>query len=396
VKIFEDLFHKLKPTFSKGGKLEFAYPVFEAVETGFFTPETVTIGKTHIRDGLDSKRLMTTVMYALIPCVLFCLYNTGMQKLAATGAEPDVVKALLYGALAFFPLYAVTFAVGGMWEVLFAIVRKHEVNEGFFVTSLLFPLILPPTLPLWQAAVAISFGVVIGKEVFGGTGMNIVNPALLSRAFLFFSYPASISGEGIWRFIDSSKVKLVDGLTGATPLGVAASVPVGNNVVDALNTANYTFMDLFIGTVPGSMGETSALFCLVGAAILIFTKIASFRTIFGCVIGAVGISFVFNMLGGEGSNPMFAIPPHYHLVLGGFAFGAVFMATDPVSSAISNTGKWIYGILIGIFGITIRVVNPAYPEGMMLAILLMNVFAPVIDHFVAQSNIRRRLSRGQR
>ncbi len=396
MKIFEDLFHKLKPTFSKGGKLEFAYPVFEAVETGFFTPDTVTTGKTHIRDGLDSKRLMTTVMYALIPCVLFCMYNTGMQKLLATGAEPSVAIALLYGALAFLPLYAVTFAVGGMWEVLFAIVRKHEVNEGFFVTSLIFPLILPPTLPLWQAAVAISFGVVIGKEVFGGTGMNVVNPALLSRAFLFFSYPAAISGEGIWRFIDSSKEKLVDGFTGATPLGVAASVPVGNNVVDALNSSGYTLKDLFIGTVPGSMGETSALLCLVGAAILIFTKIGSFRTMFGCVIGAVGISFVFNMLAGEGSNPMFAIPPHYHLVLGGFAFGAVFMATDPVSSAISNTDKWIYGILIGVFAITIRVVNPAYPEGMMLAILLMNVFAPIIDHFVAQSNIRRRLSRGKR
>ncbi len=394
MKIVEDLFHKLKPTFSKGGKLEKMYPLFEAVETGFLTPDSVTTGKTHIRDGLDSKRLMTTVLYALTPCIIFMLYNTGMQKLLATGAEVSIVKAFMYGLISFIPMYAVSMAVGGFWEVLFAVVRKHEVNEGFFVTGLIFPLVLPPTLPLWQAAVAISFGVVIGKEVFGGTGMNIVNPALAARAFLFFSYPASISGEGIWRLIDSSKEKLVDGFTSATPLGVAAAVENGKNVVEALDNAGYTFNDLFIGTVPGSMGETSALFCLVGALILMFTKVGSYRTILGCVIGAVAISFVFNMFGAKGSNPMFMIPAHYHLVLGGFAFGAVFMATDPVSSAVSNTGKWIYGILIGVFAITIRVVNPAYPEGMMLAILLMNVFAPVIDHFVAQSNIRRRLSRG--
>jgi Na+-transporting NADH:ubiquinone oxidoreductase subunit B len=394
VKFLEDIFHKLEPTFTKGGKLEKLYPLYESAETLFLTPPTVTTGKTHIRDGLDSKRLMTTVMIALMPCIVFCLYNTGMQKLLATGADPSVGKAFFYGLLAFLPMYILTMVVGLFWEVLFSVIRGHEVNEGFFVTGILFPLVLPPTLPLWQAAVAVSFGIIVGKEVFGGTGMNIVNPALCCRAFLFFSYPANISGEGIWRLIDSSKEKLVDGFTGATPLGVAAAVEKGGNVVEALDNAGYTFMDLFIGTVPGSMGETSALLCLVGALILVFTKIGSYRTILGCVIGAIGISFVFNMLGGEGSNPMFMIPWHYHLVLGGFAFGVAFMATDPVTSAVSNTGKWIYGILIGIFAITIRVVNPAYPEGVMLAILLMNVFAPVIDHFVAQSNIRRRLSRG--
>lgn len=394
MKIVEDILNKLEPLFSKGGKLEKMYPLFESADTLFLTPSTVTTGKTHIRDGLDSKRLMTTVLIALIPCILFCLYNTGMQKLLATGAEPSIGRAFFYGLLAFLPMYILTMVVGLFWEVLFSIIRGHEVNEGFFVTGILFPLVLPPTLPLWQAAVAISFGIIVGKEVFGGTGMNIVNPALCCRAFLFFSYPASISGEGIWRFIDSSKEKLVDGFTGATPLGVAASVETGGNVVEALNSAGYTFKSLFIGTVPGSMGETSALFCLIGALILVFTKIGSYRTILGCVIGAIGISFVFNLLAGEGSNPMFMIPWHYHLVLGGFAFGVAFMATDPVTSAVSNTGKWIYGILVGIFSITIRVVNPAYPEGVMLAILLMNVFAPVIDHFVAQSNIRRRLSRG--
>jgi Na+-transporting NADH:ubiquinone oxidoreductase subunit B len=275
-------------------------------------------------------------------------------------------------------------------------VRKEEVNEGFFVTMFLFPLTLPPTLPLWQAAVAISFGVVIGKEVFGGTGMNIFNPALVARAFLFFSYPGDISGENIWRYIDLSKEKVVDGLTGATPLGVAAAVERGRSVLDALQTEGYSFQALFIGTVPGSMGETSALACLIGAVILIYTRIGSWRTMAGCVIGALLVGALLNVLGGEGSNPMFFIPPYYHLVLGGFAFGTVFMATDPVSSAATSTGKWIYGLLIGAFAITFRVINPAYPEGMMLAILLMNAFAPLIDNFIEKSNIKRRLSRGKR
>ena len=396
MKFVESMLENLKPSFIKGGKFAFFYPLFEAMETFALTPSTVTTGKTHIRDALDSKRLMTTVIISLFPCILFALYNTGMQRLLALGQTPSLSNAMGYGLLAFLPLFIVTVVVGISWEVLFCMIRKEEVNEGFFVTMFLFPLTLPPTLPLWQAAIAISFGVVIGKEVFGGTGMNIFNPALVARAFLFFSYPGDISGENIWRFIDVSKEKVIDGLTGATPLGVAASVARGKSVVEALSAEGYSFQALFFGTVPGSMGETSALACLLGAVILIYTKIGSWRTMAGCVVGALGVGILLNFLGGEGSNPMFFLPPHYHLVLGGFAFGAVFMATDPVSSSATSTGKWIYGICIGSFAITFRVINPAYPEGMMLAILLMNAFAPLIDNGIEKSNIKRRLSRGTR
>lgn len=396
MKIIEDIFKNIEPLFTEGGKFNFAYSAFEAAESFFLTNKDVTTGKTHIRDSLDSKRLMGMVVLALIPCLIMSIYNTGLQRLLATGTQPTLPLIIGYGLWAFLPVFIVTLSVGGTWELVFSIVRKHPINEGFFVTLFLFPLILPPTIPLWQVAVAISFGVVIGKEVFGGTGMNILNPALTARAFLFFSYPASISGENIWRFVDSSKDTLVDGLTSASPLGVAASVSDGNSVIDALNSAGYTFKDLFLGTVPGSMGETSALAILIGAVILVISKIGSWRTIAGCLIGALGISSLFYFTSGESANPLFLIPPHYHLVLGGFAFGAVFMATDPVSSAATNTGKWIYGLFIGVLAITIRVVNPAYPEGMMLAILLMNVFAPVIDHFVAMANIKRRLARGKK
>ncbi|MBD3421959.1 MAG: NADH:ubiquinone reductase (Na(+)-transporting) subunit B [Chitinivibrionales bacterium] len=396
MKFIADTLEKVKPNFEKGGKLEWAYPAFEAAETFVLTPDTVTRGRVHIRDWLDSKRLMTTVVVALLPCTLMAMWNTGMQRMIATGAQPNHLLAIGLGALAFLPLYFITVAAGGLWEVLFAVVRKHEVNEGFFVTSLLFPLIVPPTLPYWQAAVAISFGVVIGKEVFGGTGRNILNPALTARAFLFFSWPGQISGEGIWRFVDSSKDKIVDGISAATPLGVAAVAQSGGDIIKAVNEAGYTFTDLFLGTIPGSMGETSTLACLLGAAYLILTKIGSWRIMLSCVIGALLISTLLNLLSGQVENPMFSVPPHYHLVMGGFAFGAVFMATDPVSAAATNTGKWIYGFLIGALAITIRTVNPAYPEGMMLAILLMNVFAPIIDHVVAQANIKRRLLRGAR
>jgi Na+-transporting NADH:ubiquinone oxidoreductase subunit B len=396
VRFIEEILDRFKPSFIKGGKLEFFYPVYEALETFALTPSTVTSGKTHIRDSLDSKRLMSTVIVSLLPCLFFAFYNTGVQRILALGMSVTFLSAMFYGLLAFLPLFIVTVAVGISWELLFCMIRKEEVNEGFFVTMFLFPLTLPPTLPLWQAAVAISFGVVIGKEVFGGTGMNIFNPALVARAFLFFSYPGDISGEHIWRFIDLSKEKVIDGVTGATPLGVAAAVERGRSVLDALAQEGYSFEALFFGTVPGSMGETSALACLIGAVILIYTRIGSWRTMAGCVLGALLVGFLLNILGGEGSNPMFFIPPHYHLVLGGFAFGTVFMATDPVSSAATSTGKWIYGLLIGAFAITFRVINPAYPEGMMLSILLMNAFAPLIDNFIEQSNIKRRLSRGKR
>jgi Na+-transporting NADH:ubiquinone oxidoreductase subunit B len=396
VRLLEDILDRIRPSFINGGKLAFFYPLFEAMETFALTPSTVTTGKTHIRDYLDTKRLMFTVIISLLPCLFFALYNTGFQRLHALGMDASLPIALGYGLLAFLPLFIVTVVVGLSWELLFCMIRKEDVNEGFFVTMFLFPLTLPPTLPLWQAAVAISFGVVIGKEVFGGTGMNIFNPALVARAFLFFSYPGDISGEDIWRFLDISRDRVIDGLTGATPLGVAAAVERGKSVVEALNVEGYSFEALFFGTVPGSMGETSALACLIGAVILIYTKIGSWRTMAGCVTGAFLVGILLNILGGEGSNPMFFIPPHYHLVLGGFAFGTVFMATDPVSSAATSTGKWIYGLFIGAFAITFRVINPAYPEGMMLAILLMNAFAPLIDNFIEESNIKRRLSRGKR
>jgi Na+-transporting NADH:ubiquinone oxidoreductase subunit B len=396
VKIVEQVLDTIRPKFEKGGPFQFAFPLFEAMESFFFASGEVTRGKVHVRDGLDSKRFMITVVVALIPCTLMAIYNTGMQRLAGLGMKPDIIQACLYGMLAFAPLYIVTMTVGLFWELLFCSVRHHEVNEGFFVTGLLFPLILPPTIPLWQVAVAISFGVIIGKEVFGGTGMNILNPALTARAFLFFSYPGNISGSGIWTFIDKTKEKLVDGYTAATPLGVSAAAEKGTSVVSALTSAGYTFKDLFLGTVPGSIGETSTLACLIGAVILIFTRIGSWRTMAGCVLGALGVSVLLYAVSGPESNPMFGIPPYYHLVMGGFAFGTVFMATDPVTSAATKTGKWIYGIGIGALAICIRSVNPAYPEGMMLAILLMNVFAPVIDHFIAQSNIKRRLNRGTR
>ncbi|MCH7505414.1 NADH:ubiquinone reductase (Na(+)-transporting) subunit B [PVC group bacterium] len=396
MKFLLKMLDKVRPLFEKGGKLEKLYPLFEANDTFLFTTDEVTKKGSHIRDALDSKRLMFTVVFALLPCTLLGIYNTGLQRFLALGVDYSLLSCFLEGLKVFLPLYIVTLAAGGVWEVLFATVRKHEINEGFLVTSLLFPLICPPMLPLWQAAVGISFGVIFGKEVFGGVGMNILNPALTARAFLFFTYPAQMSGDKVWIFADKAKDKLVDGFSGATALAVAAITPEKANVVESMNEAGFSFWDLFVGFVPGSIGETSALCCLIGAAILIFTKIGSWRTMVSCVLGALFITLIMNFTSGEDSNPMLKIPFHYHLVLGGFAFGIVFMATDPVSSATTAAGKWIYGFCIGVLAIIIRCVNPAYPEGVMLAILFMNVFAPLIDHFVAQANIKRRLARGQK
>ncbi len=396
MKFLRKILDELEPFFKKGEPLEKGYVQFEAMDTLLFTGDNVTKGKVHVRDGLDSKRLMITVLLALLPCLIFTLYNTGFQRLTSLGLTADPIHCFCIGLQVFLPLYAVTMAVGGFWEVIFATLRKHEINEGFLVTGILFPLILPPTMPLWQVAIGISVGVVIGKEVFGGTGRNIVNPALLGRAFLFFSYPASISGEGIWALIDGTKEKIIDGISAATPLGVAAAVPAGGNVVDALNAVGFTLEKMFIGCIPGSIGETSALYIGIGGLILIYTKVASWRTMLGCVVGALAMGFLFNALAGPDSNPLFHIPAHYHLVMGGFAFGAVFMATDPVSSAATKTGKLFYGFFIGLLAVLIRCINPAYPEGMMLAILLMNVFAPLIDHFVMGANIKRRVNRGKK
>lgn len=385
--------------FEKGGKLHKLHPLYEATDTFLYTPAHNTTGQAHVRDALDQKRMMMIVVLALLPCVAIALYNTGLQihrALDSGGALLDnwqtavymalglstrssaILDCVVHGALYFLPVTLVTYAAGGLWEVLFAVIRRHEVNEGFLVTGLLIPLILPPTVPLWQVALGTSFGVVVGKEIFGGTGMNFLNPALVARAFLFFAYPAQLSGD-VW-----IAAVMPDGLSGATWL---ASLAEGSG-----HLAGYTFQDALIGLIPGSMGETSALACAIGAAILLFTRVGAWQTMFGVTLGTLAMSLALNFIG-SATNPMMALPFHWHLVLGGWAFGTVFMATDPVSSAFTSTGKHIYGFLIGVLCVLIRCVNPAYPEGMMLAILFMNMFAPLIDHYVVEANRRRRAVR---
>jgi Na+-transporting NADH:ubiquinone oxidoreductase subunit B len=403
------LLDKLAHSFEKGGKYEKLYPLYEAADTFLYTPPDVAKRDAHVRDALDLKRMMMTVVIALIPCVLFAMYNTGLQAhlMIAKGAAPldswqtalyqmfglgfdpnNVLANFVHGALYFLPVYLVTIAIGGNCEAIFSIVRKHEINEGFLVTSLLFPLTLPPTIPLWQVALGIAFGVVIGKEVFGGVGMNVLNPALTARAFLFFAYPAQISGDQPW--IAANLSALPQGVSGATALAQAAVNPA--NVMNQANGWTATWWDAFVGFIPGSMGETSTLCCLIGAAVLIITRVGSWRTMLGVTLGTLVMSQLFNAIGSE-TNPMFHLPFEWHIVLGGWAFGMVFMATDPVSSAFTDIGKLIYGFGIGVLVVLVRVVNPAYPEGMMLAILFMNMFAPLIDHFFVQANIKRRLAR---
>ncbi|MBU2645716.1 NADH:ubiquinone reductase (Na(+)-transporting) subunit B [bacterium] len=400
MKFLRDFLDRQQPRFKAGGKFEKYYALFEMIDTFLYTPGEVTKESTHVKDSLDLKRMMMTVVVALVPCIIFAMYNTGMQanlalaklgQQAASGWRGDVLaffsigidpqsflSSLAHGALYFVPLLIVSYAVGGAWESLFALIRGHEINEGFLVTGMLFPLILPPTMPWWQAALGISFGVVVGKEVFGGVGKNFLNPALTGRAFLFFAYPAQISGDAVWI--------AVDGFSGATPLSVGSA---GGQA--AIEKA-VSWTDAFLGMIPGSMGETSTLACLIGAVILIISGIASWRIMASVVIGAGCLAFLFNAVGSS-TNMMFSVTPGWHFVLGGFAFGLVFMATDPVSGAMTRTGQWIYGLLIGCMVILIRVVNPAFPEGMMLAILFGNVWAPVIDHYVVKANIKRRMKR---
>jgi Na+-transporting NADH:ubiquinone oxidoreductase subunit B len=388
-----------------GGRLDRLYPLFEAIDTFLYTPDAVTTGTTHVRDGLDLKRMMSVVMAALTPIALFAMYNTGLQAHRAiiAGARPldtwqtrlfeafgygfttDFWACFFHGALYFLPIFIVGFAAGITVEVIFASVRGHEINEGFFVTGFLLPLTLPPTIPLWQVASGAIFGVLIGKEIFGGTGMNVLNPALTARAFLFFAYPAEISGDKPWIAADFIGV---DGFSGATWL--ARATAEGPQTLGPVGSAQW--WDAFVGFIPGSMGETSALLCLVGAVVLIISRIGSWRTMLGVVVGTVVMAALLNAIGSE-TNPAFAIPFAWHAVLGGWALGTVFMATDPVSSAFTDKGRLIYGFGIGVMVILVRVVNPAYPEGMMLAILFMNMFAPFIDHFFVQANIKRRLAR---
>ena len=402
MKPLRKFFDQIKPLFESGGKFEKYYPLFEAIDTFFYNPDEVTSTAPHVRDSLDLKRMMIVVVWALTPCVLMAMWNTGYQAnlamqamniesaagwrgvvLAGLGISYDPASLwanFFHGALYFVPLYIVSMAVGGTWEVIFASVRKHDMHEGFLVTGLIFPLTLPPDIPLWQAALGISFGVVIGKEIFGGTGRNFLNPALAGRAFLYFAYPAQNSGDSVWT--------AVDGFSGATPLGALATADVSTG----MEAIDVTWAQAFLGNIPGSLGETSTLACLIGAVILIGAGVGSWRTMLSMLLGGMVFAGLLNFIGSD-TNPMFQMSPMWHLVVGGFAFGLVFMATDPVSGAMTETGKWFYGALIGIMTILIRVINPAYPEGVMLAILLGNVFAPLIDYFVMQANIKRRLVR---
>lgn len=394
----------MEPHFTKGGKYQAFYALYEAVDTIFYSPSRVTRAEPHVRDGIDLKRVMITVWFAAWIPMFYGMYNLGFQANSAiasmglTGGgdwhEPIIALLaghnpaslwdnLVYGAVYFIPIYAVVFIVGGFWEVLFAIKRGHEINEGFFVTSILFALIVPPDIPLWQAALGISFGIVIGKEVFGGTGKNFLNPALTGRAFLYFAYAPNMSGDSVWT--------AVDGFSGATALGQIASE--GLPAIAAATGRELTWMDAFLGQMQGSIGETSTLAILLGAVILLVTRIASWRIMLGVFLGMCAMSTLLNQLGSE-SNPAFATPWYWHFVLGGFAFGMVYMATDPVSSSMTNIGKWIFGAMIGVMTVIIRVVNPAYPEGIMLAILFANLFAPLIDYYVVKANIARRRARG--
>jgi Na+-transporting NADH:ubiquinone oxidoreductase subunit B len=385
--------------FQEGGRFQKWFALYEVFDTFLYAPNSVTKSTAHVRDGIDLKRIMITVWLATFPAMFYGMYNLGFQAnsvmpegqmvegwhgwligLLAGYDASSIWDCFWYGAVFFLPIYIVTFVVGISWEILFAIKRGHEVNEGFFVTSILFALSCPPDIPLWQVALGISFGVVVGKEVFGGTGKNFLNPALAGRAFLYFAYPAQMSGDAVW--------VAVDGYTGATPLSVVAS-----GGMDAL-TQTWTWTQAFLGSIPGSIGETSTLAILLGMVMLLVTRIASWRIILGVFLGMVAFSTLLNTVGSD-SNPAFAMPWYWHLVTGGFAFGMVFMATDPVSAAMTNPGKWAFGILIGVMTVLIRVVNPAYPEGIMLAILFSNLFAPLMDYFVVKANIKRRLARVQ-
>lgn len=382
--LLRKLLDKLKPDFEKGGKLEKFYPAFNAFETFLFVPDHTTASKgAHVRDAIDLKRTMVLVILSLIPCLLFGMWNVGYQHQLAFGiSDTTIIDNFLFGAIKVLPIVIVSYISGLTVEFIFAIIRKHTINEGFLVSGMLIPLVMPVDVPLWMVAVSTVFAVIIGKEVFGGTGMNILNPALTARAFLFFAYPTKISGNEVWINTSSEDGKqVVDAYSGATPLGDAAA-----GLADKIPG----IWESFIGIIPGSIGETSALACLIGAAILLYTGIGSWRIMLSVFVGGYIMALIFNQFG---LNTLMQISPVHHLVLGGFAFGAIFMATDPVSGAQTNTGKYIYGFLIGLFAILFRVFNPAYPEGMMLSILFMNVMAPLIDHYVVAANIKRRLKR---
>ena len=407
MQFLRDILDKIKPNVEPGGKFEYMHTTFDALESFLFVPNTVTKNGTHIRDGIDLKRTMDHVIKALIPCLLFGMWNVGHQHYITLGGAggnnwgEEFFWEFVYGLQVVLPIVVTSYLAGLAVEFIFTSIKKEQINEGYLVTGMLIPLVMPPTVPLWMVAVATIFAVIIGKEAFGGTGMNILNVALTARVFLFFAYPKQMSGDKVWissehmplesghaaRLAGENGAQLIDGFTGATPL--AQAVESGSTLVSSIGEP-LSFLDMFIGAIPGSVGETSALCCLLGAAVLLITGIGSWRVMVSVLAGGLTMGLIFNALS---LNEFMKLPYYYHIVMGGFMFGLVYMATDPVTAAQTNTGKIIYGFLIGLLAVLIRVFNPAYPEGMMLAILLMNVFAPLIDHYVIESNIKRRLSR---
>ena len=383
-----DLLLKIKPNFEEGQKLHWLYPLYEATETILFSSDERTSSAPHIRDSIDIKRVMILVVLSLIPCYIFGALNIGYQNSLATSIDRAWSGNLFFGAKVILPVIIVTFIAGAFWEILFAIVRKHEISEGFLVTCALIPLTMPPSIPLWQLFIATSFGIVIGKEIFGGVGMNIFNPALTARCFIFFSYPAQISGDMVW---------LVgpDGYSGATALSIPASTKSADAVtlLNQVKQFDYSWLNLASGWIPGSIGETNKFIIVIAAIILMLMKLISWRVILGGVSGLLLMSFIGNLIAPYSDNSMLSIPPHYHLVMGSFAFGLTFMATEPVTGSHTDTGRLFYGFFVGVLTVIIRSINPAYPEGVMLAILLMNAFASLIDYFVVKANISKRMAR---
>lgn len=382
---------KLRPNFEKGGKLHFLHSTFDAFDTFLFVPGHTTQKGVHIRDGIDLKRTMFMVIIALVPTLLFGIWNVGHQHALAYGMEPTLMENVMFGLVQVLPIVIVSYGTGLAIEFFFAQLRGHQVNEGFLVSGMLIPLCLPPDIPLWMVAVGTAFAVIVGKEVFGGTGMNILNPALTARVFLYFAYPGAMSGDEVWA-VANFKDKLADGFTGATSLAQVYNASNAGEAQFTASTLSYSAWDLFMGWIPGSIGETSTLLILLGGVILIATGIGSWRIMVSVFAGGLVMGGILNLIGG---NAYFDMPAYYHLIIGGFAFGAVYMATDPVSAAQTARGKWVYGFLIGVLTVLIRVFNPAYPEGIMLAILFMNVMAPLVDYYIVQANIKRRLSRVQ-
>ena len=391
MKFLREFLDRLEPFFKQGGKLEKLYPIYEATDTILFSTDERTKSGPHVKDSIDIKRIMISVVIALLPCYVFGALNIGYQKALTFGLEATLLENFIIGFNSILPIVVVTFTSGAFWEILFSVLRKHPISEGFLVTCALIPLTLPPTIPLWQVAVATSFGIVIGKEIFGGVGMNIFNPALMARAFLYFTYPVNISGDKVW-------VLSPDGFSGPTAL----SIPAGKTNVDALDLLNqasselvfdYSWLNMFLGWIPGSIGETNKWLIIIGAIFLIVMGITSWRVMLGSVIGMTLMAITTNLIAPYSSNTMLNIPPHYHLVMGSFLFGTVFMATEPVTCAHTDMGRWIFGFLVGSLTVIIRSINPAYPEGIMLAILLMNAFAPLIDYFIVESNTKKRLKR---